>query len=236
MGAFDGMLTASPGRQRHRTHATQRCFRDTARELFAAPIAMRRARYAHTHKHTCKTNLVTDSAFCYHPYAALCFFLLACTLEYLAKWVFMWWVEFDTNQTLPQHAGAAGSAGSCVYTILCMQRRHCSWALPCPRAAIFIILFPPFWDRNLGRACRKGHDGNASCCRGKGNLLRASRAMTEGIDGNSMPSVISGLHHRSELVLLAWIFFVHVVGSQNLHKLKSDASKPNHVAFTKYFP
>ena len=27
--------------------------------------------------------------------------------------------------------------------------------VPGPRAAIFIILFPPFWDRNLGCACRK---------------------------------------------------------------------------------
>ena len=45
MRAFDGMLTASPGRQRQRdcTHATRRCFRDTARQHFAALIAMRRA-------------------------------------------------------------------------------------------------------------------------------------------------------------------------------------------------
>ena len=47
IGAFDGMLTATPGRQRqrqrHRTHATRRCFRDTARERFAARAPDRHA-------------------------------------------------------------------------------------------------------------------------------------------------------------------------------------------------
>ena len=49
MRAFDGMLTASPGRQRqrqrHRTHATCTSGIPRAIERFAAPIAMWRAAY-----------------------------------------------------------------------------------------------------------------------------------------------------------------------------------------------
>ena len=75
----------------------------------------------------------------------------------------------------------------------------------------------------------KGHDGNASCCRGKRNFLRASR------QSPSMPSVRAASQvtgHRTGVARLN--IFRPCCWIANLHK--SDAFKPNHVAFTKYFP
>ena len=118
-------------RQRQRTHAIRttmlpgygaRALRRPDRHAAGA-----RALYADTHKYTCKTSLVTDSAFCYRPYAAPCFFL-AGTLEYLAKWVFMWWVEFDTNQTLPWRPARAH--GGCILLYYAARASFISAAMP----------------------------------------------------------------------------------------------------------
>ena len=83
------MLTASPGRQRHRTartHATRvpmphayPCHtHDDASDASAStrlPCMWARALALCTcNACTCKTSLGTDSAFCYRPYAAPCFF------------------------------------------------------------------------------------------------------------------------------------------------------------------
>ena len=93
--AVAGMLTANPGRQRqrHRTARTYPCHTTMLRPARPAclhAIASTRSPCGRalrlctcvTHIHvqctcicTCKTSLGTDSAFCYRPYAAPCFFL-----------------------------------------------------------------------------------------------------------------------------------------------------------------
>ena len=93
-----------------------------------------------THEHTCKTSLVTDSAFCYRTYRT-----------YAATY--------------------AATSAAMRFLLFCSHLFE---------TGIWVV------------RAEKGHDGNASFCRGKRHFLRASR------QSPSMPSVISGLHRRSQ--------------------------------------
>ena len=96
-GRTDGR-TARRQRQRHRTHATRRCF-PRASALTRLPCGCTSAMCCTHATHTCKTSLGTRVLL--SPIRRTMLFFLAGTLKYLANWEFLWWVEFDTNQTLP---------------------------------------------------------------------------------------------------------------------------------------
>ena len=86
----------------------------------------------------------------------------------------------------PNFALAAWHGGCVYYTLQRAQASfmraacrmpHAACRMPCPRAAIFIIMFPPFWDRNLGRAYRAEKKARRQCklLPWKATFLRASR-------------------------------------------------------------
>ena len=207
-----------------------RAFRDTARERFAAPIAMRRARCAsasamqtHTHRHTCKTSLVTDSSFCYRPYAAPCFFF--CWYPWIPGQVSVYVVGRVWHQ--PNFALAlAVRHGGCIYTILLLYA--CSAGIVherChARARRFLLFCSHLFGQEFG-----------SCVQKKGTtamqVVAVESDIFKGITAIAVDAVCNfrAASQVTELVLLAWIFFVRVVGSQIFIKVTLSSRITSHL-------
>ena len=125
----------------------------------------------------------------------------------------------------PNFAFAARHGGRlyCIiyYTSNALQRRHHS---------DFYYFVPTFLRQEFGSCVQKKARRQCKLLPWKAKFLRASRQSlraSTAIAAPSMPSVISGLHRRS--VLLAWIFFVRVVGSQIFIKVTLPSRITSHL-------
>ena len=182
------------------------------------------ALYADTHMHTCKTSLVTDSAFCYRPYAAPCFFF--CWYPWIPGQVSVYvvgrvWHQPNFASAAPyRHAKARTAA--VYYT---MQRRHRSWALHAmPARGDFYYFVPTFLRQEFG-----------SCVQKKGTtamqVVAVESDIFKGITAIAVDAVCNfrAASQVTELVLLAWIFFVRVVGSQIFVKVTLSSRITSHL-------
>ena len=106
----------------------------------------------------------------------------------------MWWVEFDTNQTLPQQAIGAPAI------VHAAQASFMSAAIPAP--GDFYYFYSHLFETGIWVVhAEKGHDGKAEKRHGKllpwkVQFFKGITVMAEGIDGNCRRCrrVISGLY------------------------------------------